>query len=678
MAKIAAIAIRHWKPLILWNILVLGVTVATAMFLPRVWTATTQFTVNGASGNLDANLGILGSLKNGTSDISATGGNSQLNMQQSILNSDTLMERVLAKDPEKAQFKRLADYKKLFEVSFAETSSILSISINGSSPELAKVRANNLTNLFQQRLNELRQTNRSSKRQLNKKELADAKNNLILAQQALARFKQSTGLVDAEEQTKAIVSTIDSLTKAQLQAQSQAEYSQNRVATLSNRLRMSPNQAISSLSLGENKDYQFLKAKLSEVEADLVRQSTKYTDDHPVVKQLLQQKQALLSQIQSQVNQTAAGSSIDTTLNSQGEGRASLVEQLILAETEAKGQQRLAEQIQSQLNQLKANLNSIPGQQERLAELQRSVDVAEGVYKGLVAQVQQTNIDVFDVYPNVEILDAARVDSKPVSPKLSLIVLNALLAGIIGSIALLLLLERRNPLLSPQDLQYMKFPIVVSIPRIKDTELKSKLDDRKVNFFQRLASTISLQPLNNRHLLITSAMEGEGKTTVTLGLARALVDLGFRVLMVDGDFFQAELTHKLGYTKELNSTLTPISIERNLHLLPAIPQRGKILEMISGGRFQQALADAKSHDEYDYVLVDTAPVSSTTATALMTAQIPNVLFVVRPSISHSSLVRDSLEQLIQHQASILALVVNDVETTAKPYTHRLHDVVINE
>jgi Mrp family chromosome partitioning ATPase len=66
-------------------------------------------------------------------------------------------------------------------------------------------------------------------------------------------------------------------------------------------------------------------------------------------------------------------------------------------------------------------------------------------------------------------------------------------------------------------------------------------------------------------------MEGEGKTTVTLGLARALVDLGFRVLMVDGDFLQAELTHKLGYTKELNSTPTPISIEPNLNLLPAIP-----------------------------------------------------------------------------------------------------------
>ncbi|MBW4641433.1 MAG: AAA family ATPase [Goleter apudmare HA4340-LM2] len=420
MSKIVAIAIRHWKPLIFWNLIVLGTTAAIAVLSPRVWTATTQLTVPGSKGNLDANLGVLGSLKNGGADIT-TPGNSQLKLQESILNSDTLMEKVLADDPEKADFTRLTTYKQLFKV-----------------------------------------------------------------------------------------------------------------------------------------------------------------------------------------------------------------------------------------------------------------DVAEGVYKGLVAQVQQTNIDVFDVYPNVEILDTPRVDSKPVSPKLSLMVLNALLGGIIGSIALVLLLERRNPLLSPQDLQDMKFPIVVSIPRLKSAEMNWELDDDKQVKFQRLASAVSLQTLKNRRLLITSAMEGEGKTTVTLGLARALVDLGFRVLVVDGDLFQGELSKKLGYFMESHSTPTPISIEPQLDLLPAIPQQGKILKLVSRGRFQKALADAEAHSVYDYVLVDTAPISNTTATTLMTAQIPNVLFVVRQGVSYSNSVRDSLEQLAQHQAQILGLVVNGVETAAKPYMQRLPDALISQ
>ncbi|MGH7999728.1 MAG: GumC family protein, partial [Brasilonema sp.] len=551
------------------------------------------------------------------------------------------------------------------------------INVSSSSPELAKQRAINLTNMYQKRLNELRLSNRASRRQFSEKELEITKRKLIGAQQFLARFKESSGLVDAEAQTKAVVSTIDNLTKAQAEALTQREYSKNRVATLSSRLRMLPDSAVRSLSLGENQDYQFLRGKLAELDAQLTQKRSSFTEQHPSIQKLLQERQALQSQMQSHISQAGGGTQIDRTVNSQGQGRARLIEQLVLAETEANGQQRRAQEIQSQLEELKSTLKSIPAQQARLIELQRQIDVAEGVYKGLVAQVQQTNIAVFDAYPNVEVLDPPRVDSKPVAPKLSLIVLNAMLGAIVGSIALVLMLERRNPLLSPQDLQDMKFPIVVSVPRLKTSNNKWEQGEESEVMFQRLASAVSLQQLENRRLLITSALEGEGKTTVVLGLARALVDLGFRVLIVDGDFRQGELSQRLSKGKKLNIIESPISIEQNLHLLPTAPQQGKLVGIVSQGRFERMLAVAESHAPYDYVLVDTPPVSITTATALMAAHIPNVLFVVRPSCSYSNSVRDSIEQLTQHRAQILGLVVNGVEGVTKPYKYRSHDALVD-
>ncbi|BAY84276.1 hypothetical protein NIES267_37720 [Calothrix parasitica NIES-267] len=673
MNKIAAITFRHWKPVIFWNLLILGLTGYIATVTPREWNATAQLTVPGTSGNLDANLGILGSLRNNSPNIPA--GNSQLEMQQKILTSDTLMEKVLSIDPEKTNFGSVSGYKSLFEVIVDENSPILIINVSSSTPKLATIRANNLINLFQERLNELRKQNRSSKRQFNAVELKDAQNNLISRQQALAQFKRKNALVDAPEQTKAVVTTIDSLTKAQLEASSQAEYNQNRVNTLSKLLDMSSNQAIRSLSLGENKDYQFLRNQLSELQAKIATKRTKFTDNHPVLEELLLEEKVLLNRMGSQVEKTADGTTFDTTVSTEGKGRAGLIEELVLAETEASGQQKRAQLIQNQIDKLKSNLDSIPNQQKRLSELQRNVDVAEGVYKGLVAQVQQTNIDVFDVYPNVEVLDSTRVGNKPIAPKKSLMILNALLAGITGSIALILLLERRNPLLSPQDLKDMKFPMVVSIPQLKSIQLKAELisdsEDNQVKF-QRLASALSLQPLSNRRLLITSAMESEGKTIVTLGLGKALVDLGFRVLLVDGDFFRAELTHNLTFTQELNTKNEVISIAPNLDLLPTAPRSGKIVTIVSQGGFKQSLIDAESQNEYDYILVDTAPVSATTATALMSAQISNVLFVVKPGMSFRNSVRDSLQQLMEHQAQILGLVVNGVEDSTKPYKHRLN------
>ena len=73
MNKITAITFRHWKPVILWNLLVLGLTSYIATVTPRMWDATVQLTIPATNGNLDASLGILGSLRKSDSSISAIG-----------------------------------------------------------------------------------------------------------------------------------------------------------------------------------------------------------------------------------------------------------------------------------------------------------------------------------------------------------------------------------------------------------------------------------------------------------------------------------------------------------------------------------------------------------------------------------------------------------------------------
>jgi uncharacterized protein involved in exopolysaccharide biosynthesis/Mrp family chromosome partitioning ATPase len=683
MGKVAAITIRHWKSILVLNLLVLAATVAKVTTSPKAWTATAQLILPQKNGNLDANLGTLGSLRNAEPGFSSEV--NPLKVQASILTSDALLERVLASDPEKSNFPRLLSYKQLFKVSPQEQSTIISLAVSGSTPQLARRRAIALTDAYQERLNELRQADSVSRKQFSQKELEQARETLTQAQMALAQFKQSSGLVNSEAQTQGIVSTINTLTTAQAQAQAQARASENRVTVLSARLSLSPDQAIRSLGLGENKDYQFVQNKLAEVEANLVKVRATFTDNHPTVQKLFSERDELQRQLQGYIAQAAGGTRVDTTVASGSDGRATLIQQLIMAESEASGQQRQADQLQSQIEKLNTALSALPGNQARLLELQRQVDVAEGVYKGLVAQVQQNNINAFDTYPNVQVLDPPKVDSKPSSPKNSLTVLSGLMASIIGSIALVLLLESRNPLLSPKDLQAIKFPIVVRIPWLKHSGMGLELGTETAVEFQRLASAISLQPLKDRRLLVTSAIMGEGKTTLTLGLATALADLGFRVLIVDGDFRKAELSRRLGYAQQLNSAdapllangiQQPVRIQPSLDLLPTLPKKGKIVELVRRGRFEQSLAAAQSAGDYDYVLIDSAPVSLTSETALMAAVIPNVLFVVRPGTSYSNSVNDSLDQLAQHHAQILGLVVNGVETNSKSYPYRSNNSLV--
>ena len=176
--------------------------------------------------------------------------------------------------------------------------------------------------------------------------------------------------------------------------------------------------------------------------------------------------------------------------------------------------------------------------------------------------------------------------------------------------------------------------------------------------------------MENRRLLVTSAIPGEGKTTITLGLAKALADLGFRVLMIDGDFHKGELTNSLPYLALEKVPGKPIQVTSNLYLQTknTWPEENNTAALVKQGKFEEHLESIEIADDYDYVIVDSAPVSLTSETALMATTISNVLYVVRPNISERNSVYASLEQLRQHNAKILGLVINGVESNSRPYS----------
>ena len=667
MKKLVTITTRHWKFLLAFNVIVVLATFVAFKRAKPVWTSTSQLILPKTTSNLDASLGTLGSIKNSGPGFSTEV--NPLKIQTSILTSDTLLETVLSKDPEKENFKSLAGYKKLFEVTPQEQSTIIALTVSGSSQDIATQRAQALINAYQLRLNELRQANSQARLKFSQKELEHAKARLTKAQINIAAFQQSTGLVSSEEQTRGIVTTINSLSAAQTQAMAVSEASAKRAETLSQHLRLNPGEAIGSLKLTENKEYNFVRNKLSELESLLNQKQAIFTENHPEVITLQQQRDKLQAQVQEYIAQAAQGVEIDPKLGNEAQGRAALVQQLILAESEANAQRQQAQLLGSQITKLQATFNALPAKQAKLSELQRQVDIAEGVYKGLVAQVQQNNIDAFDAYPNVQVLDQPKVNPSPVSPKVLLMVVNAVLASLIGSIALALFLESRNPLLSAKDLQDQTFDVIERIPRIKNSGIKFELANENEVEFQRLASAISLQPIENRRMLVSSAITGEGKTTVVMGLAYALVDLGFKVLLVDGDFRKADLSRRLGYTQESNFDTLCVAVQPNLDLLPTLPQQRKIVEMIGRGTFEQKLTACEAAGNYDYVIVDSAPVTLTSETPLMASIIQNLLFVVRPDTSYKNSVNESFAQLTQHNARYLGLVINGVETKPRSYPY---------
>ncbi len=141
--------------------------------------------------------------------------------------------------------------------------------------------------------------------------------------------------------------------------------------------------------------------------------------------------------------------------------------------------------------------------------------------------------------------------------------------------------------------------------------------------------------------------------------------------MVDGDYHKAELSRYFNYNPEETEIEQPISIQSNLDLLVTrSPETGTTVALVSQGQFEQRLRAAELLGNYDYVLIDTSPVSVTSEAVIMTSMISDILFVVRPGISKRNLVNSSLEQLTQNNSRILGLVVNGVKKNTEQYSYR--------
>jgi uncharacterized protein involved in exopolysaccharide biosynthesis/Mrp family chromosome partitioning ATPase len=689
MKQIFNIVRKHWLPLLGLNSAVLAATIYAAIYastnIPPVWKASAKLNLPQTTGGISANLGPLGSSQNTALNFKDI---SPLDVQLAILTSNAVMERARAVDPEKSLYPRVGSYSKLFTVTPQQATTLIDVEAQGSRPDIAYKRLFTFLEVYQQRLNELRQQDAEVRVQYTHEELDRARLNLAKAQAALSDFQRSTGLVNIPEQSKGLIGTINNLktTRATLVAQAQANATQAQAAATS--LGISPQQAMNSLRLGENKEYQDTRTKLSELESTLALTRSKYREDSPQVQSLLEQRQELLRQLNRQIAVAIPGAKaaqIDTTLgNGPNDSRLALMLELVRNQTLAQGLQQQASQLQNQIAKLDTELNFITSNQAQLLDLQRKYEIAEGVYKGIIAQGEQSKTNPFNAYPNVQTLSEPTIDPRPSIPNLRLIVVGGALAAIFGSMALIFFLENRNPLLQPKDLEQVELPVLGSIPHLKQPSMERNLGAEIDIEFQRLASSVLM--LEHPCLMVTSATAGEGKTTVTLGLALALVNFGFRVLVIDGDLRKAEMSRRLGKSRtKLAANAnppTPLAICSGLDLLPALSiPKERIPEFFARGSFERHLRAIRDSGGYDYVLIDSPPVGLASETNLMTAIVCNVLFVLRSGTSDRYPVMNSLEQLTRYNPQIMGLVVNglDSRTAVYRYGHgRQRELLENE
>ncbi|NJL80473.1 MAG: hypothetical protein HC917_19625 [Richelia sp. SM2_1_7] len=102
MNRIAKIVIRHWKLLVAWNVLVLGITAFNIKTTPRIWNSQAQLILPNVTNNSDADLGKLGSVRD--EGVVFSQQLNPLNILSSIAISDHVIKEVWEKILKKISF----------------------------------------------------------------------------------------------------------------------------------------------------------------------------------------------------------------------------------------------------------------------------------------------------------------------------------------------------------------------------------------------------------------------------------------------------------------------------------------------------------------------------------------------------------------------------------------------
>ena len=197
--------------------------------------------------------------------------------------------------------------------------------------------------------------------------------------------------------------------------------------------------------------------------------------------------------------------------------------------------------------------------------------------------------------------------------------------------------------------------------------------------YRNLRSTLhfmSFEETRPKTMLITSAVPGEGKSTVAANLAITIAGGGAKTLLIDGDLRKgvAHEYFSVEASPGLSSVLTEQAVWResviatgvaNLSLLP----RGKVIAGTSE-HFLSKNTDRllqEVYKEYDCIIVDSAPVLANDDTASLAPKIDATLFVVRAGVSSARLTRSALDALGKRQVNVLGLILNAADGKSAEY-----------
>lgn len=333
---------------------------------------------------------------------------------------------------------------------------------------------------------------------------------------------------------------------------------------------------------------------------------------------------------------------------------------------------------QAAVSQIQA---SIKGVQAQIAALTRN----DPTRSTLNQQLNQLRAAEATQGSEAAILQAASAPGSPSGPHLRRTVELAVLIGLLlgfGAVALAESADRR--LRTPPDLEQMTdLPVLASIsPTAFSGDVATRAEDEEA--FNMLRTTLTYFNIEKRlkSIVVTSAVEKEGKTTVATRLALNIAAAGQRVMLVDGDLRRAQVTAKLGIQAEyglagvlagrraLDEALVDYPVEGpgagSLQVLPAGPPPPNPSALLASDAMDDLITELESRS--DIVIIDTPAALAVSDPLPIMGTVSGVVMVARMNRSSRQTIK-RLQQIIESAHGKLLGVVATAVKAGPGYDH---------
>jgi succinoglycan biosynthesis transport protein ExoP len=645
----AKIMRRQYGTLIL--IALMGLAVALAVTLPQtpIYQARGSVEIQ----NVNDNFLNLRNLSPTANDVNSNAPGSDLNTQAKILQSDSVLERVIASlnlgeklypvggSGRFAELRRALGYpegkqnptpeqilalvSKNLKVTTEPNTRLVEIHYDSADPQLAAAVVNALTTEFAQQNLESRWKTAQTTGESLKKQMEDVKVKLEKSEDDLQSYANETGLLFTSEKDNVAEEKLRQLQGELSKAQADRVAAQSKYELATTAPPESLPQVLDDQTL---KEYQ---VKLTDLRRQLAEMTSSLTPSHPEVKR-----------IQVQVN------TLESALERE---RTNVVRRI---QNEYESSQNTERQLKASYG-LQARLVTDEG--DKVAHyniLKHEVDTNRQLYDSLLQNVQQASMNSALGASNIRVVDSASVPTRPYKPSLLLNSSIGLFAGAFFGVAFVVTKERANrSIRSPGETElYMDVPELGAIPSASAVKKLRVIYHRNGNGFTGLNSENGTSPSQvelavsgrtpsvlsdafratltsilysarngkrPRVIVITSANPGEGKTTIACNLALALAEIGDSVLLIDSDLRRPRLHQIFGFhnrwglTDLLKGKSAPNGCEamvyktshRNLSLLPSGTLTSNISAMLHSPRAFDLFY--KMREEFDTVIIDSPP-----------------------------------------------------------------------